>query len=138
MLYLVTYNGMTHDLHCFLNYAACYWPSHFREVFNHEAYEVHKIHEAARLGYSLCQPESKNYEIWFLMVRPSIPTHFNTVATATYLGPAAVVNLHFQSTLTDVDTKDPEYGRTSMLGRIWWACRGCATASGDWKDGREQ
>jgi ankyrin repeat protein len=119
MLYL-TYDGMTDSLPCFLNYAACHWPSHFRKAFKHEACEAHKVHEAAKLGYFLCQPESKIYQIWSSIFRPSIPTHCNTVTIATYLGLAAVVKLHLQSTLADVDSKDPEYGRTPLC----WAAHG--------------
>jgi hypothetical protein len=106
----------------------------FREAFNHEAYEVHNVHEAAKLGYSLYQPQSKNYGIWFPMVMHSIPTPFNTVATVTYLGLAAGVNLHLQSTLANVDTKvlnmaehlyaGPHMVNTQRLCNCFWRLEG--------------
>ncbi|KAL3441220.1 hypothetical protein BJX65DRAFT_322528 [Aspergillus insuetus] len=114
VLYL-DYDGMTDNLHCFLNYAACHWPSHFREALNHEAYEVHEVHQAASLVYSLCHPESKNYGIWFLMVRPSIPTPTLRQQPRIWNGYEAIVKLILGTQNVGLNFKDTTYGQTPLI-----------------------
>ncbi|KAL4939041.1 hypothetical protein BDV06DRAFT_225432 [Aspergillus oleicola] len=95
----------------FLNYAACYWPSHFRGAFGPDA------QEAAKLGKDLCQPESETYKAWSLIYKYEIqrlPEDSSAVLIASSLGVAAVVKLLLETKQVDLDSKDSRYGRTPL------------------------
>ncbi|KAL2813128.1 hypothetical protein BJX63DRAFT_432174 [Aspergillus granulosus] len=120
MLYL-SYDGIANRfpwLHSFFTYAACHWPSHFREAFTQDA------HQAAKLGYAICQAGSYSYENWSLVYGArfiDFPTFSNTLIIATFFGLAAVAKLQLQNSLADIDPKDDAYGRTPLS---WAASNG--------------
>jgi ankyrin repeat protein len=111
MSYLIQDTTIQTDVfHYFLDYAAYYWPTHFRRAFTQDA------HEAAKLGYRLCQTGSNIFRIWsnVFETRTWLPVSSSTILIASYLDLAAIVRLCLDTETADVDSKDSQYNQTPL------------------------
>ncbi|PWY64728.1 hypothetical protein BO94DRAFT_629342 [Aspergillus sclerotioniger CBS 115572] len=94
----------------FIDYAARFWPSHFRKA------RLQGDHELATLGYALCQTEAAPYSFWssiYIEDHRMLPENSTSIAIASALGIAAVVQLSFAAEPMNVDFKDAD-GRTPL------------------------
>lgn len=99
----------------FLGYASNFWTTHFRKAQKQAADEL------VELVLEVCNTKSRRFHIWsrlYLISGPSIPKFINSMMVASYFGHDTVVEQLLMESEVDIDSKDNEYGRTSLTWAV--------------------
>ncbi|KAK3370332.1 hypothetical protein B0H63DRAFT_503961 [Podospora didyma] len=103
------------DDHVFLAYSACHWAVHLREA------DVKFVNAVAQSALQICNANSSRFPTWFRVYWESAHTarseeapDFTSLMAAPYFGLRAVVKLLLKNGRSQVNARDPTYGRTAL------------------------
>lgn len=101
----------------FLGYASFFWTTHFQKG------QGQVTDELLQLVLEVCSTSSRRFNIWSRLYRISdraisMPRFINIMMVASYFGHDTVLEHLLRENKLDIDSKDHEHGRTSLLWAI--------------------